>query len=178
MKVSCMKKVFFFLTLIFLSLNVSAEVIDGVDITALQKMLKAKGYYKGDVHGVFTNETANALSRHEEDLKLKTNSTSQPLRKLKKVGNRVSFHISHKIDTTDCVSLYMFRKCGWVTYKFKFSGKITKVDRNNRSYTINVTDKRLVPKMQSMWYIKLKSQAMDWAENSDSEYVINDKDIL
>jgi len=79
------------------------------------------------------------------------------------IGKKVSWYGSHKVDTDDCVQLYFFRKCMWVTYKYKYTGILKDVDVS--SYTIQVTGVQLsIPRMVSMKYKQYQNEGTSWGK--------------
>jgi hypothetical protein len=110
-------------------------------------------------------EKRKILAQEERAKKL------QKVKLLKRsIGRRVSWYGSHKVDTDDCVQLYMFRKCMWVTYKYKFQGVLKSVDES--SYTIEVTGVQLsIPSMVSMKYKQFQQQGVAWGEGQQGSMI-------
>jgi len=118
-------------------------------------------------------EKRKILAQQERAKKL------QKVKALKRsIGKRVSWYGSHRVDTDDCVKLFFFKKCAWVTYKYKFKGVLKAVDES--SYTIQVTGVKLsTPGMVSMKYMQFKQQGIAWGQGQQgtSKKVSIDTDI-
>jgi len=118
-------------------------------------------------------EKRRILAQQEKARKL------QKIKALKRsIGRRVSWYGSHRVDTDDCVQLYFFKKCMWVTYKYKFQGILKAVDES--SYTIQVTGVQLItPGTVSMKYMQFKQQGIAWGQEQQgiSKKISIDTDI-
>lgn len=85
---------------------------------------------------------------------------------LRLLDNKVSWLGHKQIDTDDCVKLYFFKKCAWVTYHFNLKGTVSNVDKVNEKFTINVSDAKLVSKsMVSIKYLQHRKDAIEWGNN-------------
>lgn len=85
---------------------------------------------------------------------------------LKLLDKKVSWLGHKQIDTEDCVKLFLFKKCAWVTYHFNLKGTVSNVDKVNETFTINVSDAKLVSKgMVSIAYIKYRKMALEWEKD-------------
>ncbi|SFV64858.1 hypothetical protein MNB_SV-14-1157 [hydrothermal vent metagenome] len=130
------------------------------------------------------DEERRILAKQEAE-KRKILAQQERTRKLQKVkalkrsiGRRVSWYGSHRVDTDDCVQLYFFKKCMWVTYKYKFQGVLKAVDES--SYTIQVTSVQLsTPRAVSMKYMQFKQQGIAWGQGQQgvSKKVSIDTDV-
>ncbi len=82
------------------------------------------------------------------------------------MGKTVSWLGSKQIDTEDCVQLYFFKKCMWVTYNFKLKGTITNVNMENEKFVIEVSKAKLAPKSKvSVKYYQHKKDALEWGHS-------------
>ncbi len=109
-----------------------------------------------------------AKQRAEKRKILAQQKRAKKLQKIKtmkrNIGRKVTWYESHKVDTDDCVKLYFFKKCMWVTYQYKFVGKLQAV--NNSSYIINVVDGELSARSAvSMNYLKYKDKGLAWGQS-------------
>lgn len=99
-------------------------------------------------------------SQYTNDVQLKVKKMDALEEMKKSLSKTITWQETFKQDTDDCVTLYFFKKCAWVTYTFNVSGKVEEIDTENETYSVSVSDATLVkPSAISMKYLQFQGQA-------------------
>lgn len=78
-----------------------------------------------------------------------------------KMNTTVTWREGYRQSTDDCVSLFVFTQCMWVTYPLRITGKVKEFDNNRGQYLIAVSNVALEePSHVSYKYLQFKDVAM------------------
>ncbi len=113
----------------------------------------------------------------ENNISKESNPYQKPL---KSIGDNISWNLTKKIDTEDCLSIFFIIKtCMWVTYKFKFTGEILSINKKTRTYQVNVIHRKIETGnfVSRNWY-KYKEQALSWMNNVEFPLTVHDHDTI